>query len=72
MGGLTWTDEKGNWGVNGLDWRELGDLRPKVYGALCKLKDMETLADKINGDDDDASLAAIRDLSAMGRRGGQG
>ena len=40
MGGLTWTDEKGNWGVNGLDWRELGDLCPKVYGALCKLKDM--------------------------------
>ncbi len=72
MGGLTWTDEKGNWGVNGLDSRELGDLRPKVYGALCKLKDMETLADRINGDDDESSLAAIRDLSVMGRRGGQG
>lgn len=71
MGGLTWTDEKGNWGVNGLDWRELGDLRPKVYGALCKLKDMETIADKLNGEDDEA-LEALRAMRRMGRRGGQG
>lgn len=40
MGGMTWTDESGSWGVVGLSWRELGDLRPKIYGALCKLKDM--------------------------------
>lgn len=71
MGGLTWTDEKGSWGVNGLDWKELGDLRPKVYGALCKLKDMETIADKLNGEDDEA-LEALRELRRMGRRGGQG
>lgn len=71
MGGMTWTDEKGNWGVNGLDWRELGDLRPKVYGALCKLKDMETIADKLNGEDDEA-LEALRAIRRMGRRVGQG
>lgn len=70
MGGLTWTDEKGNWGVNGLNWRELRDLRPKVYGALCKLKDMETLADKLNGEDDEA-LEALCELRRMGRRGGE-
>ena len=70
MAGLTWTDEKGNWGVVGLDWRELGDLRPKVYGALCKLKDMVTLADRIAGEDDEAAVAAVMELSGMGRKGG--
>lgn len=71
MAGLTWTDEKGNWGVVGLNWRELGELRPKVYGALCKLKDMETLADRLNGEDDDA-LDALMELCRMGRKGGAG
>lgn len=71
MAGLTWTDEKGNWGVVGLDWRELGELRPKVYGALCKLKDMETLADRLNSEDDDA-LDALLELCQMGRKGGAG
>lgn len=71
MGRMTWTDERGSWGVVGLSWRELGDLRPKIYGALCKLKDMETLADKLNGEDDEA-LDALCELRRMGRRGRQG
>ena len=72
MAGLTWTDEKGNWGVVGLDWREVGEQRPKVYVGLFQLKDMEPLADRIAGEDDEAAVAAVMQLSGMGRKGGAG
>lgn len=47
-GRLTETDDLGNWGVKGLPWKELQvgqiitqQIREKLYGCLCKLKDYE-------------------------------
>ena len=34
------TTPSGEWGIPGVD---LATLPPRVYGALCKLKDMEAL-----------------------------
>lgn len=41
-------DEQGNWRLKGVSWRSLEegmvitrDMREKLYGALCKLKDYE-------------------------------
>lgn len=39
---LTWSAQDGSWGIEGVD---LSALPPKVYGALCKLKDLETAVD---------------------------
>ena len=38
MGTLTYYKPNGEWGVEGID---LAALPPKVYGALCKLHDLE-------------------------------
>ncbi len=45
---LTQKDSQGNWGLNGMPWKNLytGQMITKeveqvVYGALCKLKDYE-------------------------------
>ena len=38
MGSLTYCKPNGEWGIEGVD---LSTLPPKVYGALCKLKDLE-------------------------------
>ena len=37
---ITQTTLSGEWGIPGVD---LASLPPRVYGALCKLKDMEEL-----------------------------
>ena len=39
------TTPSGEWGIPGVD---LASLPPRVYGALCKLKDMEELLEIIN------------------------
>ena len=39
------TTPSGEWGIPGVD---LASLPPRVYGALCKLKDMEALLEVIN------------------------
>lgn len=44
MGRCTWNDGKGNWGIKGVD---LSTLPPNAYGALCKLHDIEKLAEEI-------------------------
>lgn len=38
MPAITYLKPNGEWGVSGVD---LSTLPPKVYGALCKLKDLE-------------------------------
>lgn len=38
MGNLTYCKPNGEWGIEGVD---LSTLPPKVYGALCKLRDLE-------------------------------
>lgn len=46
-GKLTWKKENGEWGLEGVD---LASLPPAVYGALCKLKDIEHPSCPTNGD----------------------
>lgn len=48
MGRLTEKDERGNWCLKGVTWSQLNtgsvitkEVREKLYGALCKLKDYE-------------------------------
>lgn len=45
----TWSDGKGSWGIKGVD---LSTLPPNAYGALCKLHEMERLADAIQHEAD--------------------
>lgn len=45
----TWSDGKGNWGIKGVD---LTALPPNAYGALCKLHDIERLAEEIHKEED--------------------
>lgn len=57
---LTWV-KSGEWGIEGVD---LSKLPPKVYGALCKLRDLEhpisaTVADHIRALDDRALSAFL-------------
>lgn len=42
---LTWRKQNGTWGIAGV---ELAALPPKVYGALCKLRDIENLIERLN------------------------
>ena len=42
---LIHTTPSGEWGIPGVD---LTSLPPRVYGALCKLKDVEALLEIIN------------------------
>lgn len=69
---LTYHDKSGCWGLKGLDWKGMVSLPPQVYGALCKLKDMEDLIDRANApgavENGDAELAAEQ-LLAMGTAG---
>ena len=48
MSRLTYKSKDGSWGLKGLSWEQLVALPPRVYGALCKLKDMEALLEVIN------------------------
>ena len=63
------TTPSGEWGIPGVD---LASLPPRVYGARCKLKDMEALLEVINSptvrawERDDA----IEQLISMGNYGG--
>ena len=63
------TTPSGEWGIPGVD---LATLPPRVYGALCKLKDMESLLEVINSptvrawERDDA----IEQLICMGKTRG--
>lgn len=41
MGTLTYKNPDGTWGLKGVDWKAMTHLPPQVYGALCKLKDLE-------------------------------
>lgn len=45
MSRLTYDDPNGGWGLLGIPWKALVELPAPVYGALCKLKDMEDLID---------------------------
>lgn len=38
MEAITYLKPNGEWGIEGVD---LSTLPPKVYGALCKLRDLE-------------------------------
>lgn len=42
---LTWTTPDGGWGVQGVDLRT---VPTKVYGALYKLMEMETIVEQLN------------------------
>ena len=68
MSRLTWRHPDGSWGLNGLDWKELGALPPRVYGAVAKLKDLEELIDQANTEDlrDGRDLRALDELLGMG------
>ena len=44
---LTWKNEKGEWGLDGVD---LATLPPAAYGAIAKLKDIEHPVCPTNGD----------------------
>ena len=72
MARLTYHDKSGCWGLKGLDWKGLISLPPQVYGAICKLKDIEDLIDRASAPDavknGDAELAAEQ-LMAMGTDG---
>lgn len=64
---LTYQDPDGSWGIRGVD---LGTLPPKVYGALCKLRDLERLLEEASrpGDDDITRTLAREELDRlMGR-----
>lgn len=41
---ITYRHLNGEWGIQGVD---LTQLPPKVYGALCKLRDIEDLLEAI-------------------------
>ena len=48
MGRLTKKEASGKWQVNGIPWEQLQegriiteDMRQRLYGCLCKLKDYE-------------------------------
>ena len=68
MSRLTWRHTDGSWGLNGLDWKELITLPPRVYGAVAKLKDLEELIDQANTEDlrDGRDLRALDELLGMG------
>ena len=42
MARLTYQDADG-WGLHGVSWDQLAALPPRVYGALVRLRDLETL-----------------------------
>lgn len=65
MGHCIWNDGKGNWGIKGVD---LATLPPNAYGALCKLHDIERLADEIHKEEDPecASDLMVELLSLLG------
>jgi len=68
MSRLTYHDRDGSWGLIGLPWKALVDLPSPVYGALCKLKDMEDLIDEATrGVDEEASHDAGRSDCRIGR-----
>lgn len=64
--------EGGGWSLRGLDWKQVISQPPQIYGALCKLKDMEDLIDEINdparGQNGDGELA-LRELLGKGTDG---
>ena len=68
MSRLTWRHPDGSWGLNGLDWKELVALPPRVYGAVAKLKDLESLIDRANTEDlrGGSDLRALEELLGMG------
>ena len=46
MNRLTYENKDGSWGLKGVSWDQLAALPPRVYGALAKLKDLETQVDE--------------------------
>lgn len=64
----TWKDGRGCWGVRGVD---LASLPPAAYGALCKLRDIECLADEIRQakDSETAELPMRELLDLLGLHG---
>lgn len=62
----TWNDGRGCWGVRGVD---LASLPPAAYGALCKLHDIERLADEIRQAEDSETaelpMQALLDLLGL-------
>lgn len=60
MGRLTWSAPNGFWGVHGLDWDDLSPAAYQtVYGAMCKLKNMEDRVEELRAyvKSDDLELA---------------
>ena len=69
MSRLTYNDPDGGWGLLGLPWKALAELPAPVYGALCKLKDMENLIDEATCGVDEQAVA---ELLAKGSEGTEG
>lgn len=65
MSRMTWSKPDGSWGVGMLN---LAALPPRVYGALCKLKDMENLLEVIRDPEreDFEREQAMADLMRIG------
>lgn len=55
----------GMWGIEGV---ELGQLPPKVYGALCKLRDLEDLLEAIHqpGITEECRMVLVEELVGRG------
>ena len=69
MSRLTYDDPNGGWGLLGLPWQALIELPSPVYGALCKLKDMEDLIDEATRGVDEQAVAELLSKGSEGMEG---
>ena len=69
MSRLTYHDRDGSWGLLGIPWKALVELPAPVYGALCKLKDVEDLIDEATSGVDER---AVEELLSKGSDGMEG
>lgn len=69
MSRLTYDDPNGGWGLLGIPWKALVELPAPVYGALCKLKDMENLIDEATRGVDEQAVAELLSKGSDGMEG---
>ena len=69
MSRLTYDDPNGGWGLLGIPWKALVELPAPVYGALCKLKDMENLIDEATRGVDEQAVAELLSKGSDGMDG---
>ena len=69
MSRLTYHDRDGIWGLLGIPWKALVELPSPVYGALCKLKDMEDLIDEATRGVDEQAVAELLSKGSDGMDG---